>query len=366
MQVLTTFSSSHGCRSLVRFAPQPPALCVPGRVRARVARPLPLVGRSIPRCSAKGRGYAPTPTSLRSVPARSRGCELPQTNTIACDDSGTSIEMVGASVMDVFYFCSPNHYAQGITHRVLRRKIERQCSYPNPLFRNLGWKTVRTRIVRVQRIDSEIQIALFSKRAHSSRIGSNVRTECSLRRSIRLGSRGIRYSPAIDSCVAIPDDGFDFRFLVNDRYRRSSQFLPIFKRPPQPFVRQGIRAAEMVLAHGHSVQFPSLPMVKKHKDVSNTKLEGTPEMENVATDAAAATKRQPIKTIRIDDCSVSIWARVAMIRGETVTFYSMSFERSYKDRDGSNKYTKSFDSESLGKIVTLCQQASEAIESLQQ
>lgn len=106
-------------------------------------------------------------------------------------------------------------------------------------------------------------------------------------------------------------------------------------------------------------------MVKKYK-VSGTKSEDTPAMETAAKDAAPAAKRQPIKTIRIDDCSASIWAREAVIRGETATFYSVSFERSYKDRDGSYKYTKSFDAESLGKIVTLCQEASEAIQSLQQ
>ena len=146
----------------------------------------------------------------------------------------------------------------------------------------------------------------------------------------------------------------------------SSRTLPIFKRPRQPFARQGVRTAEWVLAHGHSVQFPSLFMIKKHKDVSGTKPEDTPVLENAAKDAATVDKRQPIKTIRIADCSASIWARDATIRGDVMTFFSVSFERSYKDRDGSFKYTKSFDSESLGSLVTLCQQASEAIQTLQQ
>ena len=106
---------------------------------------------------------------------------------------------------------------------------------------------------------------------------------------------------------------------------------------------------------------PFHPMVKSHKEVSGKKSE-----ETVATDATTAAKRQPIKTIRVDDCSVSIWVREATVRGEALKFYSCSFERSYKDRDGSWKYTKSFDWESLPKIVTLCQQASEAIQSLQQ
>jgi len=49
------------------------------------------------------------------------------------------------------------------------------------------------------------------------------------------------------------------------------------------------------------------------------------------------------------------------IRGEQKTFYSVTLERSYKDRDGAWKYTRSFDADSLGKIVSLCQQASESI-----
>lgn len=106
-------------------------------------------------------------------------------------------------------------------------------------------------------------------------------------------------------------------------------------------------------------------MVKKQKDLSDTTLENTPAMETIAKDAVAAIKRQPIKTLRVDDCSASIWARDTVIRGESLRFFSVSFERSYKAKDGW-KYTKSFDAESLGKIVTLCQQASEAIETLQQ
>ena len=36
------------------------------------------------------------------------------------------------------------------------------------------------------------------------------------------------------------------------------------------------------------------------------------------------------------------------------------------NRDGGWKYTKSFDADSLGKVVSLCQQAQEAINGLQQ
>jgi hypothetical protein len=100
---------------------------------------------------------------------------------------------------------------------------------------------------------------------------------------------------------------------------------------------------------------------KKHKDVSGTKPE-----ETAATDAAPAAKKLPLKTLRVDDCFASIWARDYMVRGQTRTFHSCTFERSYKDRDGAWKYTRSFDADSLGKLVSLAQQASEVIHTFRQ
>ena len=101
--------------------------------------------------------------------------------------------------------------------------------------------------------------------------------------------------------------------------------------------------------------------MKKQKELTGKKPE-----EPAATDAATAVRRSPIKIIRVEDCSASIWAREYTVKGKPTTFYSMTLERSYKDRQGTWQYTKSFDPQSLGKIVSLCQQASEAIESLQQ
>jgi hypothetical protein len=54
-----------------------------------------------------------------------------------------------------------------------------------------------------------------------------------------------------------------------------------------------------------------------------------------------------------------------MIQGQPRTFLSVTLERSYKDRDGTWKYVRSFDLDSLGKVVSLCQQASEVIPELE-
>ena len=96
-----------------------------------------------------------------------------------------------------------------------------------------------------------------------------------------------------------------------------------------------------------------------------SKSKKAPPAAKEAAPAPQDAKRKPVRTIRVDDCSVSIWAREAVVKGEPKTFYSVTLERSYKDRDGGWKYTRSFDADSLGTVVALCQQASEAISALQ-
>ena len=87
--------------------------------------------------------------------------------------------------------------------------------------------------------------------------------------------------------------------------------------------------------------------------------------ESAATPEVAETeKRKPAKTLRQDDCSASIWAREYPVQGKPTIFYSVNFERSYKDRDGSWRYSRSFSQDDLGKIVALCQQAEAAITEL--
>lgn len=115
----------------------------------------------------------------------------------------------------------------------------------------------------------------------------------------------------------------------------------------------------MELACGHSAQFQSEVMttsvLKKRKDSA------------VATDATetASVKRTPLRTFREGDCSLSIWGREYPVQGKMVTFYSLTFERSYRDRSGTWRYTKSFSHDDLGQIVSLCHQAERAIAELQ-
>lgn len=90
--------------------------------------------------------------------------------------------------------------------------------------------------------------------------------------------------------------------------------------------------------------------------------------ESAATPEVAepAEKRMPVKSLRQDDCSASIWAREYPVQGKPTVFYSVTLERSYKDRNGSWRYTKSFSPDDLGKIVALCQQAEAALSELRE
>jgi hypothetical protein len=105
-------------------------------------------------------------------------------------------------------------------------------------------------------------------------------------------------------------------------------------------------------------------MVKasRNKDVSGVdKPEGTAPKEEAQS---ASEKRRPMQTFRENDVSASVWARQHMIRGQLMTFYSVSLERSYRDAAGQYRYTRNFDGECLGRLVAVIQKAAEYIHRL--
>ncbi len=107
----------------------------------------------------------------------------------------------------------------------------------------------------------------------------------------------------------------------------------------------------------------------KNKKVTDDAGRGTAPAGTVAKDATTAPqeeKRKPIKSFSVEDVSASVWSRQHLVRGQPKTFYSVTVERSYKDRDGTWKYTKSFDQDSLGKVIQTVQQAHEFIAGLMQ
>lgn len=103
---------------------------------------------------------------------------------------------------------------------------------------------------------------------------------------------------------------------------------------------------------------------KKNMDVAVTKT-AEPSVVIETTNAMSGADRKPVATVRVDECSASIWMREHLRQGKPIAYFSISMERSYRDRSGKICYTRSFDSGSLGAIVSLCQQANEKIAELQ-
>lgn len=73
--------------------------------------------------------------------------------------------------------------------------------------------------------------------------------------------------------------------------------------------------------------------------------------------AADEASKAPVKVFRIDDVSASIFSADRKVRGEPVTFYSVSFSRSYLAPDGKRRYAKTFDADDMERIIHLAQQA---------
>ena len=74
-------------------------------------------------------------------------------------------------------------------------------------------------------------------------------------------------------------------------------------------------------------------------------------------------KRRPIHSLHQGDVSASVWARDHEVRGEMTRYYSVTFERSYKDSAGKYGYSRSFNANDLAALKYLCDQVAEYINS---
>src|ERR1700731_4663063 len=98
---------------------------------------------------------------------------------------------------------------------------------------------------------------------------------------------------------------------------------------------------------------------------TSKKKESAPQEAVSPPDAASVPRKGPIESLRIEDCSASIWGRQHAVQGVEKTFFSVTFERSYVDKAGTRRYTGFFSPDDLGKLVSLCQQAEQKIRNLQ-
>ena len=91
-------------------------------------------------------------------------------------------------------------------------------------------------------------------------------------------------------------------------------------------------------------------ITKKNKDASSSH-------------PADETAISPIKVLRIEDVSASVFSRERLVTGQPITYYSVTFSRSYKDKAGTRQYAKTFNADDLGKLMMLAQQSREFIQS---
>ena len=94
----------------------------------------------------------------------------------------------------------------------------------------------------------------------------------------------------------------------------------------------------------------------KNKEVSGT----TPVVS-----APQEAKRRPLKTFTLGDVHASVWGRDHVVKGQPMRFYSVSFERSYRDAAGKIAYSRSMNPDDLGPLMTLSQQVREYISEVQ-
>ena len=100
------------------------------------------------------------------------------------------------------------------------------------------------------------------------------------------------------------------------------------------------------------------------KKATQAKDAGTKPVET-AVAAPQDAKRRPLKTFTIGDVHASVWGRDHMVKGQSMRFYSVSFERSYRDATGKIGYSRSMNPDDLGALMSLCQQAGEYVNEAQ-
>lgn len=84
-----------------------------------------------------------------------------------------------------------------------------------------------------------------------------------------------------------------------------------------------------------------------------------------AAPASQDVKRRPLKTFTIGDVHASVWSRDHLVKGQSMRFYSVSFERSYRDATGKIAYSRSMNPDDLGALISRAQQAGEFINEAQ-
>lgn len=126
-------------------------------------------------------------------------------------------------------------------------------------------------------------------------------------------------------------------------------------------LHQGAESGPRLDRHRNSGALPPSAMESSKKLKKDS-----PAATEAVVPAPQDAKRRPIETFREGDVSASVWGREVQYKGKATIFFSVSFERSYKDRDGAFRYSKSFGLSDLGKLITVAQRSAEYIQGIQE
>jgi len=105
----------------------------------------------------------------------------------------------------------------------------------------------------------------------------------------------------------------------------------------------------------------SLHVFMKKTELKKMDVSGTKPEEPASPDA----KRRPLKTFTMGDVHASLWARDHVVKGQPRRYFSISFERSYRNSNGKMAYSRSMNPGDLWAVMSLCQQASDYINEVQ-
>lgn len=126
------------------------------------------------------------------------------------------------------------------------------------------------------------------------------------------------------------------------------------RSPGRSFQLRAVFVGPVSLACSHSAHF--IPSVMEN---SKKRKESEPQ------GAALVEKKRPLQTLRIGDCSASIWGRDVEYQGVPRKVYSVSFQVSYLGKDDKRQYTGFFNPAHLGTVMILSIQAAEVIRAME-
>lgn len=348
-----------GCQGLSSLRSSAPGISrSEGAVGSQGSHTCQRVGRSTPRCTVKCQGYAPgTPAntrsrSVRTRPQRARQAVLPTTDWQTVQD---------------FFPSWPLHRVPTTQGRVGTMMIEARRTHCGafirvPLF-EYGHSSDPCALALRACVRHQTAPALSENRPFVAplmvvrRDGYRaLRGRCdSLLHDVTRMSRG---SVAPDDAPLLSAHAEIFSgaraSLRSARHRFFSHEF-VLKQPHVDVTRASL-SGQLAPSRRVGYFFPNFCME------TATKKKRMSSAVETADPAAANAASGPLKVFRMDDVSASIFARERVVRGEPVTFHSVSFSRSYKDARGQWQYTKNFDSQDMGKVMLVAKQAGDFID----